>query len=217
MDLWHLRRPSGQLWQEGKEQMPELDAVTDVRLFFHEHVQAAAKRLELGTGEATEYYLVELLSGFSCTPEVPPLDAPLVTVLEWALEARGWDRMYRMRCLGDLALFRCGFFPDSLERRGVSESYVIAMGGRAYDAVASGSFVHGGTKGLDAKVFEELADRFVDFVRVLDEVREQTVNQTDGDLARLYTRWRENGSPALLRRLHRRGLLTPGSQDGSVH
>lgn len=187
--------------------MPQVDTVADVRQFFQEQVQAASRRLEVETREDTEYYLVQLLSGFSATPDVPPLDAPLFAVLEWALQARGVDRMYRMRCLGDLALFRCGFFPDSLERRGVSESYIITMGGRAYDQVASEVGKGSSPQGrLDPELFEELAERFAEFVRILDEVREQTVMHTDADLARLYARFRKSGSPALLRRLQRRGM-----------
>ena len=197
--------------------MPQLHAVTDVRHFFHELVQAASKRLDVDTRQETEYYLVELLSGFSAVPDVPPLDAPLVTVLAWAMDAQGVDRMYRMRCLGDLALFRCGFFPDSLERRGVSASYVIAMGGRAYDAVALSAGKKGSPRGLASGLFAELAVRFGDFVRVLDEVRERTAMQSDGDIARLYERWRASGSPTLLRRLQRRGVV-PGSRPrGWVH
>lgn len=188
--------------------MPQVDTVADVQQFFQEQVQAASRRLEVDTREVTESYLVRLLSGFSITPDVPPLDAPLVEVLGWALQARGADRLHRMRCLGDLALFRCGFFPDSLERRGVSESYAIAMGGRAYDEVASTAGRSTTPKAaiLDAELFEELALRFAVFVRVLDEVREQTAMQTDADLTRLYARFRTTGSPTLLRRLQRHGM-----------
>jgi len=190
-----------------------LDRATDVRHFFHEHVQAASKRLDVDTRVETESYLVELLAGFATVPDVPPMDAPLATVFAWALEGRGHERMYRMRCLGDLAMFRCGFFPDSLERRGISEDYVVAMGGRAYDAVAAVAAQGPRRSQFGQGLFEELALRFAEFVRVIEEVRDQTVLCGEKDVARLYERFCESGSPALLRKLHRRGLFTPGSHE----
>ena len=41
-----------------------------------------------------------------------------------------------MRELGDAAMFVCGFFPDSFERRGLDRGYVVAMGGHAYLVVS---------------------------------------------------------------------------------
>jgi len=52
----------------------------------------------------------------------------------------------------------------------------------------------------------ELAGRFEDFSRVLDEVREQTAMCTDGELVRIYERWCTTRSPELFRRLNRRGV-----------
>ena len=68
--------------------------------------------------------------------------------------------------------------------------------------------------------FVELGERFHELARVLDEVRERTALCTDAAVVRLYERFRESGSPALLRRLHRRGLhpqATPGKGDPSLH
>lgn len=190
-----------------------LEPVADVRHYFHGHVQAASKRLDVDTRETTEFYLVELLSGFASVPDVPPLDAPLATVLSWALAGQGHERMYRMRCLGDLAMFRCGFFPDSLERRGISEDYVVAMGGRAYDAVAAVAARVPTKTPFGQDLFEELALRFAEFVRVIEEVRDQTVLCGERDVARLYERFCESGSPALLRKLHRQGFFAGGSRE----
>ena len=48
--------------------------------------------------------------------------------------------------------------------------------------------------------------RMVSIARVLDEVRERTSLCTDAAIVRLYERFNESGSPALLKRLHRRGV-----------
>ncbi|MDD9970411.1 MAG: hypothetical protein OXR73_29505 [Myxococcales bacterium] len=188
--------------------MVAVSTVQDVRPYFQEHVSAAMRSVDVDTREETAGYLVGLLADFVLVPDEPNLDAPLASVLSWALSGRPDERVNRMRCLGDLALFRCGFFPDQLERRGVDERYAAALGGRAYDAVASGDRRASDTvNGLAAsEVFAELAARFLLFAQVLDEVRERTAMQTHSELTRMYTRYRMGGSPRLARRLARRGL-----------
>lgn len=195
----------------------QVEGTADVRDFFHQHVQSARKRLEVETTEDTERYLVDLLSGFSCVPDVPPIDEPLVGVLAWALKAKGHERAYRMRCLGDLALFRCGFFPDALSRAGITESYVVSVGGRAYDMVAGTRPSAADAAGTQRALFEELSSRFLEFVRVIEEVREQTVLCGERDLARLYAKFCESGSPALLRKLHRQGFFVGDVGGATTH
>jgi len=116
-----------------------------------------------------------------------------------------------MRSLGDAALFVSGFLADSFTARGVTQTYVIAIGTRAYGEVSRAWASHVPDSGPDTEVFIELADRFAAFSRVLDEVREQTAMCTDGELVRIYERWCMTRSPELSRRLHRRGVgvLTP--------
>lgn len=182
----------------------------DVRPYFAEQVRAAIESVELETGSEPVEYLVGLLTDFVMVPDTPSFDAPLASVLAWALEARPHELADRMRCLGDLALFRCGFFPDDLERRGVNERYAATLGGRAYDTVAM-------RRARDGALFAELARRFLDFARVLDEVRERTALQTPAELARMYTRYRATGSPRLARRLARHGVLSAARGDRSIH
>jgi hypothetical protein len=107
-----------------------------------------------------------------------------------------------MRELGDVALFICGFFPDSFDRRGLTRTYVVEMGGSAYLVLGQAAR----SRGARPDVFVELADRFRDMAAVLDEVRERTTLCTDGAVLKLYERWRDTGSPAIARRLQRRGV-----------
>jgi hypothetical protein len=107
-----------------------------------------------------------------------------------------------MRDLGDVALFICGFFPDSFDRRGLTRTYVVGMGGRAYLVLGEAER----RRSSMSEVFAELAGRFHDMARVLDEVRERTALRTDGAMLRLYERWQRSGSPALADRLRRRGV-----------
>ena len=58
-------------------------------------------------------------------------------------------------------------------------------------------------------LFEELADRFPDFVEVLAEVGDSSRARQPGALLRLYERYLRNGAERERRRLLRRGQLVP--------
>ncbi len=198
------------------DEVPMVEACVDVRAFFREQVTSALRSLEVTTARDTEQYLVELLAGFSVSDKVQDVSTPFVELLGHALEVEGAERMYRLRNLGDAALYVSGFLPDSYERRGVTHPYVVSMGARAYGEVSRSARWHSAAHRF---LFEELADRFEAFARVLDEVREQTALCTDGEIFRLYERWCATRSPSLLRRLSRRGVAprvtqpVPGPSD----
>ena len=181
--------------------MVEFDRSPDVQEFFGEHVADAMRDLKIETSAQTQGYLVDLLSGFTVSQRIHSLAVPLAGLLKRATEASGAHRLALLRELGDAALFLCGFFPDSFDRRGVDRTYVVTMGGRAYLVVGR----HDRDEGR-AAVFAELSGRFGELAGVLDEVRERTAMCTEGAIVRMYERWLESGSPALARRLRRRGL-----------
>jgi len=181
--------------------MDEFEPGTDIHTFFVEHVTEAMRDLRVETRAETQGYLVNLLSGFAVSEKTQSLSEPLARLFERALQATGVERLARLRDLGDAALFICGFFPDSFDRRGLSRTYVVDMGGRAYLVVGQSAREH-----ARAEVFVELGGRFDDMARVLDEVRERTAMCTDGEIVRLYERWSRSGSPTLAERLRRRGV-----------
>lgn len=187
--------------------MSGVEGCTDVRDFFRNHVTEALRSLEVRTEEATEHYLVNLLAGFAVSNRIQEMCTPFVELLGRALAVSGAERVYRMRNLGDAALFVSGFLSDSCDRRGVTQPYVYAIGARAYGEVGRAGRTAPPSDGPDhSQVFVELADRFSSFARVLDEVREQTAMCTDGELLRIYERWSATRSPELFRRLSRRGV-----------
>jgi hypothetical protein len=194
--------------------MPDIERCADVRAFFVEQVAEAMRDLRVETAEETQGYLVNLLSGFSVSERIQSLSEPLVGLLRRALEATGAERLDRLRELGDVALFICGFFPDSFDRRGLTRTYVVEMGGRAYLGLGQAARSRGGRP----DVFVELGGRFHDMARVLDEVRERTALCTGGEMVRLYERWCATGSPELARRLVRRGVQPQRGRPGrTVH
>jgi hypothetical protein len=186
--------------------MSGVDACADVRVFFREHVCEALRSLEVRTAESTKHYLVDLLAGFAVSDRIQDMCTPFVQLLSEALAVSGPERLNRMRSLGDSALFVSGFMSDSCDRRGVTQTYVNAVGARAYGEVSRVRPRVMSDGGPDTEVFIELADRFEAFTRVLDEVREQTAMCTDGELVRLYERFCSTRSPELFRRLNRRGV-----------
>lgn len=186
--------------------MADIHCSSDVHAFFVEHVQQAMRDLQVETARETQGYLVHLLSDFAVSERLQVLSEPLAILFQRALQASGPERYSRMRELGDVALFICGFFPDSFDRRGLSRPYVVSLGGRAYLVLGQAAVQASRDQVGNAHVFVELGGRFHDMARVLDEVRERTAMCTEGEIVRLYERWVHSGSPSLARRLRRRGV-----------
>ena len=116
-----------------------------IRDFFRDMLARAIENQRARVQPFTELYVANLLHEFLAS-EALYLEAedgslqqkPLAFLLKEALEEAGPARLRLLRRLGDTSLFISGFFPDSLARRSslVDVDYYIAMGGRAYDAVA---------------------------------------------------------------------------------
>lgn len=179
-----------------------METYRDVHGFFRERLLQALADLDMRAAEPTEHYLVNLLSSFATAVRVEELHTPFVDSLTQAYSARGLERAARMRGIGDSALFLSGFLANSMNRRGVTHTYCVAVGQRAYGEAGQQLF----DDGPGPAVLLDLARRFNAFVRVLDEVREQTTHRTDGELLGLYERWVASGSPELLRRLSHCGV-----------
>lgn len=184
----------------------------NVRGWFHERLQEALRRMRTPTSEATEMYLVELLARYAENTGAT-FARPLALMLADAMESEGPDRIRRLRELGDTALYVLGFFEDHLDRRGVSRSYVVTMGGRAY-ARAEALSAYSPREAVRRDVYGELADGFEGYVEALDEVRESTVMRTPQDIVKLYEKWKRTGSARVAARLRSEGVF-PALDGGS--
>lgn len=180
----------------------------DIRDFFRDLLSRAIENQRARVQPFTELYLVNLLHEFLASEAlyVQAEDGtwqqkPLAFLLKEALDEAGPARVRLLRRLGDTSLFISGFFPDSLARRSslVDVDYYIAMGGRAYDAVARHA--------LERSLWEELADKFRLLVDLLNEVSERTLASTDAGLVRLYERWLKTGSDRLAAMLLKQGVV----------
>lgn len=186
----------------------------DVRGWFYEKLELALERQRASASEVTRQYLVELLARFAERPHAIAFSRPLVLQLADAQSAEGAERIARLRTLGDVALYVLGFFEDHLERRGVTRSYVVSMGGRAY-AHAGSLSAYNQSEMVRQEVYRELAESFESYVEAFDDVRESTALRTPQDIVRLYERWKRTGSPRLAERLRSEGVF-PTIPDGDL-
>jgi hypothetical protein len=185
--------------------------VTNLREFFKDELHGALEKRRLSVEDQTEHYVVNLLTLFSrseelfdATPEGTRLK-PLVVMLSEALEAPSTgDRNRGLQRLGDVSLFIAGFFAQSFARKLIDIDYHIAMGGRAYAALAE-SLSRGKGRVL-GQVFSELAQNFQPMVDALNEVSECSYTHSDKDILRLYEIWLKTGSKRSYEILKRLGV-----------
>ena len=200
---------------------PQLELAADLRGFFHNVLVEALAERRVEASESTAHYLVALLADFAHPGEETheALERPLPFLLEEALAAVGRERFERLRTLGDSVLYTSGFFLDHLEIRGVQLDYVSALGARAYGTAASMLRVPGNSDSAP-ELFEELAEKFTRFARVLSTVSEglfaNAAVATDTGALRTYERWLKTGSPQLSSALAVRGMVATRGR-GGVH
>src|SRR6185312_11830656 len=173
--------------------------VANLREFFKDSLHGALQKQQLEVEDQTEHYVVNVLTLFSRsealyerTPEGTRLK-PLAVMLAEALEARSeGDRNRGLQRLGDVSLFVAGFFAQSFARKLIDIDYHIAMGGRAYAALAD--TMSRGKGRVLGNVFSELANKFQPMVDALNEVSETSYTHSDKDILRLYEIWLKTGS-----------------------
>jgi hypothetical protein len=197
---------------EEHEAAKPLVAVTTLREFFHDSVQAALRKQRVDVDDHTEHYVVNILTVFARSEELYDITSegirlkPLAHMLADASEASSpQQRDETLRRLGDVSLFVAGFFAQSFARKLIDIDYHIAMGGRAYGTLADN--LRGTLRGQAfAAVFLELAQKFQRLVDVLNEVAEMAHTHTDRDILRLYEIWLKTGSPRAFAILQRLGV-----------
>ncbi len=179
--------------------------------FFFELVRKAVDHQKIRVQPETEFYLVKLLNRFifseslySKNSDGSLEDQPLVFLYKEALEADSQPHAQKslFQNVGDISLYKAGFFQESLNHARVDLDYYIGLGGSAYMNAAQRS-----EEKHFRNMFSELADKFSSFVDVLDEVSEETTApKTEQDLFRLYEMWERTGSERAARMLKKAGI-----------
>ncbi len=195
---------------------PMIEA-TAPRVIFAELVAGALDRTGVVPTAHACAYLVDLLSEWvRPVAGAEAVDAAEESYAAGLLRARceaGRERAMQLRALGDRALFRAGFFADSLEGRCNGSRWVREAGRMAYGDLAC---LLARPEWRRARLFEELADGFGDFAEVLTEVADGTRAAASAGLASLSDRYLRLGRDADRRRLLRRGLVVPAEAVGRL-
>jgi len=186
--------------------------VANLREFFRDALHGALLKQHLSVEDQTEHYVVNVLTLFARSEALYESTSeglrlkPLVAMLCEALAAPAGtaERLRTLQRLGDVSLFSAGFFAQGFAAKLIDIDYHIAMGGRAYGALAQANS-HGRTRVLGA-VFAELSAKFQPLVDALHEVSEGAGPRSDGDILRLYEIWLKTGSARCYARLKDLGV-----------
>jgi len=185
--------------------------VANLREYFHDALHGALVHQHVAVEDQTEQYVVNLLTLFARSEQL--FDSsdgharlkPLVQMLTEALEAPTAQARERgLQRLGDISLFIAGFFAHSFARKLIDIDYHIAMGGRAYGTLASA--LSRGRQQVLARVYAELAAKFLPLVDALGEISDSARRYTHADILRLYEIWLKTGSARAHGQLQRLGV-----------
>lgn len=179
--------------------------------FFFGRIHEAAESLDFRATNHTFHYLINLLALFGRTDHHANtntlcIDKPLALMLaDISASKNKIERNKILQQLGDVALFISGFFSDSLNRKIVDLDYYVAMGGSAYGSLSSGlrGTVNASTLG---PVFDELSEKFVGCVDLLNEVSAASNMHNDSDILRTYETWLRTGSKRAEKNLRNLGI-----------
>ena len=192
--------------------MSGLVASSSLKEFFKALLDEVIARQRVVLAEFTEFYVVNLLAEFAATDKLFSQEEdgrkehePLAVLYHRALQQEREERIRTLRRLGDVSLYRAGFFSGSLQNGLVGPDYYIQMGGAAYGQVAQLS----PTAGF-ASVYRELCDKFRALVDVLEEIsaRGMVSNGPQGAL-KVYESWVRTGNDKLERVLVDAGMVVP--------
>jgi hypothetical protein len=203
-----------------------IQPVANLKEFFKDALHDALSHQHVAVEGETEHYVVNLLTLFSDPDALyergPGEESrgrlkPLVVMLGEALEAPTPQARCRgLQRLGDVSLFIAGFFSAGFARKLVDIDYHIAMGGRAYGALAES--VPAGRGRTLRQVFAELAAKFQPMVDALNEISESGYQHSAQDRLRQYELWAKTGSERSRRILRQLGIEpTPSARSPLAH
>jgi hypothetical protein len=189
--------------------MSSLLAQSSLREFFREVLGEVMTERRVEIAQVTEFYLVNLLSEFVQTEKLFPHEEegrrehePLAVLYHRALTQGRDERIRTLRRLGDVSLYKAGFFADALRDGMVGPDYYIQMGGAAYGQVAAM------TSGDFADAYRELGGKFRTLAEVLEEIAARGLASGGASGAlKVYESWVRTGSDRLERVLVDMGLL----------
>ncbi|MCP4187022.1 MAG: hypothetical protein GY763_05400 [Gammaproteobacteria bacterium] len=190
-----------------------VEQVANLRDYFRRSVEDVIDNRGVDMDPHAAHYVVNLLTSFSRSEALYEDDGesyglkPLALMLADAANASSAEeRSQSLQRIGDVSLFVSGFFSNSLARTAVDIDYYINMGGNAY-AVLSEE-VRGTFRGnAFAPIYQELSEKFLVLIDILNEVRDSKRIDSDVDLLRTYQQWLKTGSRRCEKLLRKQGVV----------
>ena len=190
-----------------------VEQVANLRDYFRRSVEDVIDNRGVDMDPHAAHYVVNLLTSFSRSEALYEDDGesyglkPLALMLADAANASSVEeRSQSLQRIGDVSLFVSGFFSNSLARTAVDIDYYINMGGNAY-AVLSEE-VRGTFRGnAFAPIYQELSEKFLVLIDILNEVRDSKRIDSDVDLLRTYQLWQKTGSRRCEKLLRKQGVV----------
>ena len=186
--------------------MSDLVAAQSLSPFFRALLDEALAEAHVDVAELTELYLANLLVEFTAADHLFARDAggeePLAVLYCRAMQEEGATRIRTLRRMGDVSLYKAGFFAGALHRSAVGPDYYIDMGGAAYGQVAD--LARGGF----GEVYRELGRKFRALAAVLEGIAARGLARgSPSGMLKVYQAWTERGGDALEGVLADVGLL----------
>ncbi len=167
--------------------------------YFHKCLHDSLSKHNVQASDHTIVYLENLLHSYARSEnfcdktEGKSPHRALAHYYSDAVNSRNsYQRDLVLRRLGDVALFICGLFSDSLNKKIIDVDYYIAMGGTAYNCLSQSNSIHRTNCTLN-EVFAELSKKFVDFMDVLSDLNNNH-SETNKNILRTYEVWLKTGS-----------------------
>ena len=190
-----------------------VEQVANLRDYFRRSVEDVIDNRGVDMDPHAAHYVVNLITSFSRSEALYEDDGesyglkPLALMLADAANANSVEeRSQSLQRIGDVSLFVSGFFSHSLARTAVDIDYYISMGGNAY-AVLSEE-VRGTFRGnAFAPIYQELSEKFLVLIDILNEVRDSKRIDSDVDLLRTYQQWQKTGSRRCEKLLRKQGVV----------
>lgn len=180
--------------------------LVDSKSYFSDQVSSAMKKLKVDAAPMVSNYLVDVLQFHMSTANIH-VSGTFAEMLLRANQAERTVRYELLKKLGDTSLYISGFFGDSLKRKIIDIDYYAQIGGIAYGRLATDC-----DASLQAQVFRDFSERFLDYVDVLTYVSQSTAVQSNQDVLRIYERYVVTGSALAKEQLIEMGILNTVDQ-----
>jgi hypothetical protein len=192
--------------------MSKSTVLITAREFFEDMIVKAMETRGMQTFPMAQSYLTNLLEFYVSADNLFEAEEgsgkrKTETLAELYLRAQGAQPPLRqdlLKKLGDSSLYISGFFGDSFKRKIIDIDYYVEMGGAAYSSLAATV-----SEDTYAKVYNEFAERFVEFVDLLTFISQESLIQANQDVLRLYDRFLATGSELAREQLLDLGIAIP--------